>query len=388
MASILYICCQDDFEKFVEESVGCHLLALDTEFLRENTYHPRLCLLQLATENDVALIDPFEIDDLAPLSRLLTDESMMKIVHSGRQDIEILYTELGVMPWPIFDTQIAATLLGYTQQIGYGPLVQAECGVTLQKLDSFTDWSKRPLVKSQLEYAADDVVYLPRVYRSMRDRLEQKGRLSWLEGDFRALVDPKRYEANPYERYLHLKKVNQLNRRQLSAARELAAWREKRAEELDIPRKRVMTDEQVVEACRREARTIDQLFMVRGMHERLSTSSARQVVKCIATGLDAANDTWPQLRHAPKSQRNVDAEVDLMTALARKRAKEYGVAFQTLVSHEDLRALARGQQEGVAVLEGWRYDMIGRELLDLLDGKISLSISNHHLKVKSTKITS
>ncbi len=381
----MYICCQDDFESFVEESVGSRLLAIDTEFLRENTYHPRLCLLQLATENDVALVDPFEVDDLEPLSRLLADESMVKVLHSGTQDIEILYHELGVMPWPVFDTQIAATLLGYSQQIGYGPLVQAECGVSLQKLDSFTDWSKRPLAKSQLEYAADDVIYLPRIYRSMRTRLERKGRLDWLEGDFRALVNPGRYEANPRERYVHLKKVNQLNRRQLSAARELAAWREENAEALDIPRKRILTDEQVVEACRREARTIDQLFLVRGMHDRLSMSAARQVVKCIGTGLDAPADTWPKTGRAPKSQRNVDAEVDLMTALARKRAKEYDIAFQTLASHEDLRALARGQQDGVALLQGWRYDMIGRELLELLDGKISLSISHRRLKVKADK---
>lgn len=381
MATDLYISRQDDFEEFVAGCAGGKVLAIDTEFLREKTYRPRLCLLQIATENEVALVDPFEVDDLAPLADLFADESIMKIVHAGTQDIEILYREIGVMPWPIFDTQIAAALLGYSQQIGYGALIQSECGVSLDKLDSFTDWSQRPLAESQLRYAADDVIYLPQAYRSMRGKLERKGRLGWLEGDFRRLVDPRRYEPQPRERYLHLKKGGQLNRRQLSAARELAAWREERAVALDIPRKWVITDEQVVEACKRETRTIDQLFMIRGMRGKLSTADARQVVKLIAAGLDAPPDTWPKPPRHVHGERNVDCEVDLMMALVRKRAKENDIAFQTLASHGELQAVARGHRDGVGLLEGWRYDMIGRELLDLLDGKLALSIEDRTLHV-------
>ena len=377
----MYISSQDELDDFITSSIGCKILAIDTEFMREKTYRPQLCLLQLATENDVALIDPFEVMDLSGLSELFLDEGMMKIVHSGRQDIEILYFEVGVMPWPVFDTQIAAAVLGYSQQIGYGPLVHAECGVVLDKLDSFSEWGRRPLTDSQLSYAANDVIYLPQVYRNLKHRLIERGRLGWLEGDFRELVNPKRYEPNPRERYKKLKKGNQLNRQQMCAAREVAAWREERAETLDIPRKWVLSDEQVVEACKRETRTIDQLFLIRGMREKLSTEDARTVVKLIRIGLETPKSDWPDVPRKTKTERNVDNEVDLMMALVRKRAKENNIAFQTLANHDSLQAIARGHYEDVQLMEGWRYDMIGRELIDLLEGKIALSIVDRHLHV-------
>ena len=377
----LYISNQEDFEDFVKRSTSSPFLAIDTEFLRERTYRPQLCLLQMATEDDVVLVDPFELQDLSPLSDLFLDESIMKIVHSGRQDIEILYHEVGVMPWPIFDTQIAASLLGYSQQIGYGPLVHAECGVDLDKLDSFSDWSRRPLAESQLRYAADDVIYLPQTYRKLRDRLKEKNRLQWLDADFRDLVDPKRYEPNPRERFRKLKKGNQLNKRQAAAAREVAAWREEKAATVDLPRKWVMSDEQIVEACKRETRTIDQLMLIRGMREKVNTADARKIVSLIAKGLDSPRETWPTGPQKNRSERNVDNEVDLMMALIRLRAKENDIAFQTLANHDELKAIARGHYEGVELLEGWKYEMVGRELLDLLDGKIALSISNRHLVI-------
>ena len=382
MADILYISTQEDFEDFIARSANSPFLAIDTEFLRERTYRPQLCLLQMATEDEVVLVDPFDLQDLSPLSDLFLNESIMKIVHSGRQDIEILYHEVGVMPWPIFDTQIAASLLGYTQQIGYGPLVHAECGVELDKLDSFTDWSQRPLTDSQLQYAADDVIYLPQTYRKLRGRLAEKNRLRWLDADFRELVNPQRYEPNPRERYRKLKKGNQLNRRQAAAAREVAAWREEKASAIDLPRKWVLSDEQIVEACKRETRTIDQLLMIRGMREKVNTSEARKIVALICKGLDSPKETWPTGPRKSKSERNVDNEVDLMMALIRLRAKENDIAFQTLANHDELKAIARGHYEGVELLEGWKYEMIGHELLDLLDGKIALSISNRHLIVR------
>ena len=381
MAIDLYISSQEELEEFIASSLNCKVLAIDTEFLREKTYRPQLCLLQMATENDVVLVDPFEVMDLSVLSSLFLAPEMLKIVHSGRQDIEILYHEVGVMPWPIFDTQIAAALLGYSQQIGYGPLVHAECGVSLDKLDSFSEWGQRPLSDSQLRYAANDVIYLPQVHRNLQRRLEELGREGWLEGDFRELVNPKRYEPNPRERYKKLKKGNQLNRHQLCAAREVTAWRENRAEKLDLPRRWVLSDEQIVEACKRETRTIDQLFLIRGMREKLSTEDARTVARLIREGLDMPKEEWPVTQHKGRNERNVENEVDLMMALVRKRAKENDIAFQTLANHDALQEIARGHYEDAELLKGWRYDMIGHELLDLLNGKIALSIKDHHLQV-------
>ena len=372
--SYMYIATQENLAAFVERARSSSVLAIDTEFLREKTYYAKLCLLQMATDDEVVIVDPFEMDDLSVLAPLLTDERIVKLFHAAGQDLEIILREVGVLPRPVFDTQIAAALLGHTQQIGYAALVHAECGVSLKKIDSFTDWSRRPLSASQRDYAADDVVYLPRLYAGMRAALEEKGRLHWLDHDFEELSDPARYEANERERFRRLKRVSQLSRRQLSAAREVAAWRELEAQRRDVPRKWVVTDEQIVEACKREARTIDELFMVRGLSDRLSTKDARTVVSLISSALSAPPDTWPELDRCGKSEPNVDAELDLMSALVRLRAKENGIAFPTLASHDDLARVARGYREGVDLLRGWRRAIVGEELLELLDGRLALSL--------------
>ena len=372
--SYMYIATQENLAAFVERARSSSVLAIDTEFLREKTYYAKLCLLQMATDDEVVIVDPFEMDDLSVLAPLLTDERIVKLFHAAGQDLEIILREVGVLPRPVFDTQIAAALLGHTQQIGYAALVHAECGVSLKKIDSFTDWSRRPLSASQRDYAADDVVYLPRLYAGMRAALEEKGRLHWLDHDFEELSDPARYEANERERFRRLKRVSQLSRRQLSAAREVAAWRELEAQRRDVPRKWVVTDEQSVEACKREARTIDELFMVRGLSDRLSTKDARAVVSLISSALSAPPDTWPELDRCGKSEPNVDAELDLMSALVRLRAKENGIAFPTLASHDDLARVARGYREGVDLLRGWRRAIVGEELLELLDGRLALSL--------------
>lgn len=378
----MYITNQQDLDAFIARAKASAVLAIDTEFLREKTYYAKLCLLQMATESETVTVDPFEVRDLHALQELFTDEHIVKLFHAGGQDLEILLREVGVLPAPIFDTQLAAALLGHTQQLGYAALVQAECGVSLKKADSYTDWSRRPLSDSQLKYADDDVIYLPRMYASMRAKLEEKGRLSWLENDFAELIDPAKYEVDERERFWRLKRVGQLSRRQLAAAREFAAWRETEAQRHDIPRKWVVTDEQIVEACRREARTIDELYMVRGLKEKLSVPAARKVVALIAKGLDLPPEEWPEPTHYSKSERNVDVELDLMTALVRLRAKENGVAMQTLASHSDLAAVARGYTEGIDLMRGWRRKLVGEELLELLAGRLELSLHKGALVVE------
>lgn len=378
----MYIADQETLAAFAERAMRSSVLAIDTEFLREKTYYAKLCLIQLATDDETAIVDPFAVKDLGVLSEVLLNEDVTKLFHAGSQDLEILLREVGVLPRPVFDTQVAAALLGHTQQIGYAALVHAECGVTLKKIDSFTDWSRRPLSASQLDYAADDVAYLPRMYERMRAALAEKGRLAWLARDFEEMSDPAKYAADERERYRRLKRVSQLSRRQLSAAREVAAWRELEAQRRDVPRKWMITDEQIVEACKREARTIDELFMVRGMRERLCTKDARAVVALMSKGLDAPPDTWPELDRCSKSEPNVDAQLDLMCAIVRLRAKESGVAFPTLASHDDLARVARGYREGIDLLRGWRRALVGEELLDLLDGKIALSLDGAELHVQ------
>jgi len=378
----MYIASQEELESFVGRSRQSSVLAIDTEFLRERTYYPKLCLLQLATDDEVVIVDPFAVKDLKVLNPLFEDENIVKLFHAGHQDLEIMLYDFDCLPHPLFDTQVAAALLGQTQQIGYAALVHSVCGVKLKKIDSFTDWSLRPLSESQLEYAADDVVYLPKMYKSMREELERKGRLDWLTADFEEMSKPETYLVDERERFRRLKHVAQLSRRQMAAAREMAAWREIEARKRNIPRKWVMTDEQIVEACKREPRTIDDLFMVRGMREKLSTRDARTVIQLAVAALDSSPENWPEISQSSRSERNVDAQVDLMMAIVRMRARENDVAIQTLANHADLVAVARGHYERADILKGWRREIVGAELIELAEGRIRLSIVGDEVAVE------
>lgn len=381
----MYIANQENLVAFVKRASNSPVLAIDTEFLREKTYYAKLCLLQMATVDETAIIDPFAVKDLRVLAPLLQNEGIVKLFHAGGQDLEILLRETGVLPRPVFDTQIAAALMGHTQQIGYASLVHAECGVSLKKIDSYTDWSRRPLSDSQMQYAAEDVIYLPQLYDKMTEALAAKGRLAWLDRDFNELSDPARYDAKEQTRFRRLKRVSQLTRCQLAGARAFAAWREYEAQRRDVPRKWIVTDEQIVEACKREARSIDELFMVRGMSDKLSTKDAREVVGLLVEAFTSQSSTWPELDRCGKSEPNVDAQLDLMTALVRLRARQNDVAFPTLASHDELARIARGYCEDSDLLKGWRRNLVGEELLELLNGEITLSLDGGELKV--TKVS-
>ena len=237
------------------------------------------------------------------------------------------------------------------------------------------------MTESQIEYAADDVVYLLKMYKPMVEKLEKSGRLSWLKHDFEELSNPQRFMVDPRKRFRHLKRGNQLSRKQLSGARELAAWREERAISRNVPRKWVLTDEQIVEVCKRESRTIDDLFMVRGIRDHLSTKDAREVVARLVAGFDLPEDEWPEATRCDRNEKNVDIEVELMNALLKLRAAEAGVAPQAIASSSDLALLARGHVDDVDLLKGWKYELIGRELQSLLNGELALYFNNGKLIV-------
>ena len=378
----MYIASQADLESFVERAIRSDVLAIDTEFLREKTYYPKLCLLQMATREESVIVDPFEVDDLSAIRPLLEDERIVKVFHSGHQDIEIMVYDLDCVPRPVFDTQVAAALLGQTQQVGYAPLVHTICGVKLKKTDSFTDWSARPLSESQLDYAIDDVVYLPEMYSIMKKRLEEKGRLDWLSDEFETMMKPETYVADEQEMYRRLKHVGQLSRRQMAAAREMAAWREIEARRRNIPRRWVLTDEQIVEACRREPRTIDDLFMVRGIRERLTTADARALMELVRAALDSAPDTWPTVQKSSKSEPNVDVQVDMLMAIVRMKARENDIALPTLANTSDLTAVARGHRDDVEVLKGWRRELVGNDLVSFLEGNTVLAVDHGKAVIK------
>ena len=375
----MFVTSPEELAKLVERMKGAPVLAIDTEFHRERTYRAKLCLIQLATETEDALVDPLAIHDLTPLAELLDDENTVKVFHAGDQDVEILIENIGCAPHPVFDTQIAAGLLGHPLQMGYGALVKSYCGVTLPKADSYTDWTRRPLSKTQIEYAADDVRYLPGIYRTMMAQLEESGRIDWLAEEFSHLSDPKSYSVDIDQCWRRLKRVNGLTRRQLAVAQAVAAWREETAMRRNVPRRWVLTDEFVVEIARRVPKTTEELYAVRGLKDRLPERLAAEIMDRIDAALAADPATWPQPKRGHGGGKNVDALVDLMNALMHLRAAENEVAPQHLASRDDLVRVARGEREDVDVLRGWRRELVGQELLDLIDGKIVLGIADDAL---------
>lgn len=380
-----YIDDQQALEILVSKATESPYVAIDTEFLREKTYYPNLCLIQLCTQDGTYIVDPFAIDDLSVLAPLLEHESTMKLFHAGSQDLEILYREVGIMPRPIFDVQAAAALLGHSYQAGLASLLSSFLGVSIKKSDSFTDWTRRPLTQSQLTYAAEDVIYLPQLHEVMVQRLDELGRLHWLDDEFAELTDPSNYEEDPYARYKRLKRGNQLNRKQMAAAREVAAWREIQAQKRDVPRKWILSDEQIVEACKREAKNIDELFMVRGIKQSLSTRDAREIANLMRNTFNSDESTWPKQEAPAQCEPNVDFSIDLMQALMRLRSRESGIAMQTLGSHGDMALLARGHVDECVLVKGWRKQIVGNDLLKLLNGELCLSLDDNELVVKDVQ---
>jgi ribonuclease D len=377
----LYIDTQQALEDFVTQCAAATTLAIDTEFLREKTYYPQLCLLQLATESQVAVIDPLASLDLRTLVPLFTDERVTKVFHAGDQDRLILYQALGVITKPVFDTQRAALLLGLPEQMSLVSLVKHYRCVSLEKGESFSDWLRRPLTPTQLAYAADDVRYLPSIYHTMVSELESRGRLAWLNDDFRAMEDEELYRVNCEEVWRKLKGVSSLKGSQLATIRAVASWREHLAQQRNLPRKWILTDELLVEVARKQPSSLEELSQIRGVKDRLGVRWSHEMLAAIVAASKQLPDEWPT-REQPQGRRaNTTAKLDLMNALLHHRAKELHIANSFLTNRDELVSLAAGTRKGLTILKGWRRELIGEELLRLLAGELSLALDGEELKV-------
>jgi ribonuclease D len=315
------------------------------------------------------------------LCALLTDRSVVKVLHAGSQDLEIFFRECGEATAPVFDTQVAATLAGFPQQVGYGALVHEMLGEKLDKGDTYTDWAKRPLSDTQVEYALNDVRYLPELYRRLTDRLGKEGRMGWLERDFCKLEDPATYTVVPEEQWRRVKRISSLNRRQLAVAREVAAWRENEAMRRDVPKRWVIGDESIVEVSRRTPKTNQELMAIRGVGEKIGRSAATGLLAAVQRGLAVPDEELPSIARKRRPAGDVDAAVDLMISIVRLRARERGVAMPLLASRDDLERLAGGERDGHPLLSGWRAEMVGNELVELLEGRIELRLEEGELVV-------
>ena len=376
----MYISTYEDLSALCARARGFSAVAIDTEFLRERTYHAKLCLVQVATPDECAVIDPLAIDDLSPLAGLMADVDTLKVFHACSQDMEVLNHALGVCPAPIFDTQVAAGFLGERAQCSYHNLVHSFCGVSLPKTESLTDWSRRPLSPQQIEYAVDDVRYLIDAYRTIESKLHSLGRTAWVRDEIRPLADPAHYRADPRAAFKRVKRVNACTRRQLAVARELAAWREQRAETRDVPRKWVMSDEVLLALCKRAPKTVEDFRAVRGT-EQLSARDVEVALDAIARGRRCPADNLPSVGRAHRTPApELESVIDLMYALIRLVSERSGVATSLIISRDGLLDYI-DRPERSPLREGWRFELVGTLIDDLLRGDIGLTVKDGALEI-------
>lgn len=376
----MYISTNEDLVAFCRRARTYAVVAVDTEFLRERTYYAKLCLVQVATPDECVAIDPLAIDDLTPLAELMADVNTLKVFHACSQDMEVLDHTLGVLPTPIFDTQVAAGFLGERSQVSYNGLVHAFCNVTLPKTESLTDWSRRPLSPKQIEYALDDVRYLIQAYPVIADKLRALGRTAWVRDEIRVLTSPEHYHTDPRQAFKRVKRISSCTRRQLGVARELAAWREQRAEARDVPRKWIMSDEVLLALCKAAPKTVDGFRRMRGT-EQLSERDVQVALDAIARGLRCPQENLPSMgraHHTPTPEQ--ESVIDLMYALIRLVSDRSGVATSLIISRDGLLSYI-DHPERSPLREGWRFELVGTLIDDLLQGNIGLTVKDGALEI-------
>lgn len=346
--------------------------AIDTEFLREKTYYPKLCLLQVCGNEVAACIDVLAIEDISPFLDLLRDPARVKVWHAARQDLEIFLHRWNLLPEPVFDTQPVASVLGFGDQVGYARLVQEVLGVELPKDQSRSDWCRRPLDEVQLRYAYDDVIYLDALYRELSGRIDTLGRRDWLAEEFAALVDPATYRTEPDEAWQRVKGRQHLKGIRLAILQKLAAWREERAIARDLPRRWVMKDEVLVDIARRPPDSVDGLSKIRGLDERALKRDGEAILECVRNGQAMPKDAWPRERIPPKLSSEQEVTVDLLSAVVRLLADRNSITPSAVASRSDLAKLVSGADS--ALDHGWRYALAGKTLKQVLAGEKALRV--------------
>jgi ribonuclease D len=367
-----------------QDLVDAPWLALDTEFLREKTYYSKFCLLQVATPSLVACVDPLALEDIDSLLDIIYDTTVVKVFHSARQDLEIFYHLRGSLPTPVFDTQVAAPLLGFQDNPGYAMLVSSWLNVNLTKEHTRTDWSCRPLSEGQVAYAADDVIYLAEIYQRMLKKLTDLGRLSWLKDDFDHLSDVTVYQANPELAWLRIRGLKKLTKKQLSVAQSLAQWRERIAQQENRPRNWLLRDDLIIDLARLQPNNVGELIKVRNLHERTVKRHGKAL--CALIEQAANQEPVPRDEEAPRAdkQHQHDAIVDILTAVVRIRAKENSISASVLASRKQLDELLQNASES-CLLQGWRATMVGDELLAIISGKFWVRISEDTIQITESE---
>ena len=356
-------------------------IAIDTEFLREKTYYPRLCLIQVATDDVQACVDPLAIEDISELLTVFNKPSITKVFHACSQDLEILMQLSGQVPAPIFDTQIAAPLLGLPEQTGYAALVEAMLDIKLEKGHARTDWSARPLSKKQMRYALDDVVYLRELFPLMLEKLDALGRLAWLKDDFGRYESADRYKNDPEKAWLRIRGSDRLNRKQLSVLQALASWRENRAISANRPRAWMMKDNVLLDIARICPENLQELSSIRQLSEQDVKKHGGELLQLIKQAKGVQPQPLPAKTRHGKPSLMQEALADVLQAQVTLQAEKNTINPATLATRKQLQALVMGEQD-LPIMSGWRLEMAGRELMAMLQGKRGVSVQNNELVIR------
>ncbi|MEC7674478.1 MAG: ribonuclease D [Pseudomonadota bacterium] len=362
-------------EKFCAEAMTARYVTVDTEFMRENTYYPKLCLLQIASADDAVLVDPLADGiDLAPVFALMAAPQVLKVFHAARQDIEIFVHLSGAVPAPIFDTQIAGMVCGFGDAISYDRLVKSVVGVEIDKSSRFTDWARRPLGDRQLTYALSDVTHLRLVFEALEERLRANGREPWLADEMAVLTDPATYVVAPEDAWRRLKLRNP-KPRTLAVLRELAALRENEARRRDLPRNRVLRDEVLTEIAASVPSTPEELARARSISDNVAKGKLGQgILEAVRRGANSDRNSWPRPPAATPPRRGREPVVELLRVLLKLKAEEHGVAQKLIANMADLDLIADDDDADVPALSGWRREIFGDAAIALKHGGVALTI--------------
>lgn len=356
-------------------------ITVDTEFLREKTYYPKLCLVQLSgPDKEARAIDPLVKGiDLAPLFDLLADTRILKVFHAARQDLEIFYNLTGKVVSPVFDTQIAAMVCGYGDSIGYNNLVHDITGKGIDKSAQFMDWSHRPLTERQINYALGDVTHLCDVYVHLAKKLEHQNRVSWVLQEEEILNNPSTYSNDPYEAWKRIK-LRSPSRKTLAVLREVAAWREKAAQERDIPKSWMMRDETLADLASQAPRTAEELLKIRNMpKDHANGRIGEALLEAIRKALNAPKDEWPQVEKRKSMPPQAAATLDILKMLLKIQSSEHGVAAKLIATQDDLEAIVMDDEADVPALKGWRREVFGEDALALKAGRLAIGLSGDRI---------
>ena len=372
-----------DLAHFCEGLTGERYITVDTEFLRETTYYPKLCLIQIAGSSAAALIDPLAKGiDLAPFFALMADTRVLKVFHAARQDVEILINLTDAVPTPIFDTQIAAMVCGFGDQVGYEAIVRKLAGAQIDKSSQFTDWSRRPLTHKQMAYALSDVTHLRTVYEKLVAQIERESRSDWLDGELEDLANPAAYRVDPEQSWRRIKARIQ-NKKQQAALMAVAAWRERQAQDKDVPRGRILKDDAVGEIAIQVPQTREALLQLRLLPKGSADSViGKGILEAVAQGLarDPATIPSPKGRGDDMSS-SQEAAAEILKLALKIISERDGIAPKLIASSADIDAIAVDDNANVPALQGWRREMFGHVALDLKHGRAAITMDKGRVQI-------